>query len=195
MRATPRRRCRSRSTRPTPTTLSVLRQAASAACSSDRARLRAHHRDEPAGGQRLVPSPLWQSQPEGSLLAQWSPHLNNFVVELDGTTPRIRVIDFSEAPALIEASARQNLIPMSCATITIGRLLRTKYPFSTLAADLTLDRIGAVGEAKMTGILAEMPADWLPANVRTEFLSWWLSSERQDRISVIRTGLFNGTLL
>ena len=55
-------------------------------------------------------------------LNNWDRHIDNLLVELDGLTPRIRVIDFSEAPALLDPASRTTLIQMNCATITTGRV-------------------------------------------------------------------------
>jgi hypothetical protein len=121
-------------------------------------------------------------------------HENNFVIENDGAgAPRIRVIDFSESPALIDPKERGAMPYMTTSTVNIGRILRQHYPFDQSAALRALNRLGAV--ATIRDILEGMPDDWLAANVRNEILAWWLSPDRTARIQVLKDGLSNGTLL
>jgi hypothetical protein len=123
-------------------------------------------------------------------------HANNFIIEPDAaTSPRIRVIDFSEATALLDGTARSRLPHPTSNTVRIGRRLRALYGFSTIAADRALDRLAAMEPSKVRAILGEMPQDWLPSPVQTDLLTWWSSPGRMDRITVVRSGLFNGTLL
>jgi hypothetical protein len=69
-------------------------------------------------------------------------HQNNFMVELDGAgANRLRVIDFSEASALIEPKRRTDVPTFPCNTVMIGRQLRTLYGFSADSAKLALDRL------------------------------------------------------
>jgi hypothetical protein len=123
-------------------------------------------------------------------------HADNFIIEPDANTaPRIRLIDFSEASTLLDAHFRANLPGLGTGTVATGRTLRTKYGFSTVAAELALDRLDAVTAPQLNQILAEMPVDWLAKQIQDELLTWWSSSARADRITIVRTGLFNGTLL
>jgi hypothetical protein len=41
----------------------------------------------------------------------------------------------------------------------------------------------------------QMPSDWLPTAVRTEFVAWWASNAKADRLTNIRKGISDGTLL
>jgi hypothetical protein len=123
-------------------------------------------------------------------------HANNFIVEPDANTvPRIRVIDFSEATALLDTTGRAMFPGPASNTVRTGRVLRARYGFSTVAAELALDRLGAVTALQMNAILSEMPVDWIAAAAQNELLAWWSSASRADRITIVRNGLFNGTLL
>lgn len=121
-------------------------------------------------------------------------HPDNFLVESDPAgTNRIRVIDFSEAVALINPNQRSNIPGAGTSTVAVGRTLRVHYPFSIDAARLALDRLGAI--ASLKEILDEMPADWLAADQRNEVAAWWLSAAKSAHITAIREGLSDGTLL
>jgi hypothetical protein len=120
-------------------------------------------------------------------------HPDNFLIETDGSTQRVRVIDFSEANACIEAAKRAIVPTVGCNTVNVARMLRAHYPFSVPAACLALDRLAAV--ASLKEILDEMPSDWLVSDVRDEINSWWLSAARSAHITTIRNGVSNGTFL
>jgi hypothetical protein len=129
-------------------------------------------------------------------LGNWDRHVDNFVIEPDGSTvPRIRVIDFSEAPALLDPGSRLTVSAQQTATVQTGRVLRARYGFSEAAASLALGRLEALPPTHLKGILDEMPADWLSATIRSEFAAWWLSPARAARIATVKSGLSNGTFL
>lgn len=123
-------------------------------------------------------------------------HMDNFLVEIDKSgANRIRIIDFSEAAALIEPNRRKNVPSVSCNTVQVGRRLRKLYGFSSDAARLALSRLSALSAEKLWGVLDGMPADWLPPDVRKEIRSWWSSAARTSHIEFILKGLTDGTLL
>ncbi len=63
-------------------------------------------------------------------VGNWDRHADNLMIEQDAA-PRIRVMDFSEAPALIDPAARGKIPGAGTATVNAGRTLRTLYGFST----------------------------------------------------------------
>jgi hypothetical protein len=127
-------------------------------------------------------------------LGNWDRHPDNLMIEQDAA-PRIRIMDFSEAPALIDPAARGKIPGAGTATISTGRTLRALYGFSTEAATLALDRLDAVTDARLKEIVDGMPADWLPAVVRSDLLNWWSSPDRNAHIVKIRSGICDGSLL
>jgi hypothetical protein len=127
-------------------------------------------------------------------LGNWDRHADNLMIEQDAD-PRIRVMDFSEAPALIDPAARGKIPGVGTATVSAGRTLRTLYGFSTEAATLALDRLNAVADARLKEIVDEMPADWLPAAVRSDLQNWWSSPDRTAHITKVRSGICDGSLL
>ena len=84
-------------------------------------------------------------------LGNWDRHADNLMIEQDAA-PRIRVMDFSEAPALIDPAARGKIPGVETATVNAGRTLRTLYGFSIDAANLALDRLNAVTEGRLKDI-------------------------------------------
>jgi hypothetical protein len=55
-----------------------------------------------------------------------------------------------------------------------------------------LERITAL---KVNAILDSMPKDWLQPARRSKFVTWWESPQRQDKLTALRSGFADGTLL
>jgi hypothetical protein len=73
--------------------------------------------------------------------------------------------------------------------------LQARHGFDVPAAKATLDQLGAVSTAAIEGFIATMPADWLAPQLHGEFVQWWSSGARQDRITQLKEGIENGTLV
>lgn len=127
-------------------------------------------------------------------LGNWDRHPDNLMIEHDAA-PRIRVMDFSEAPALIDPAQRGKIPGAHTATIVTGRLLRKLYGFDQSAAELALKRLDAGPPGRLKEILDEMPADWLPAAAKDDLLNWWSSPDRLGLTAKICTGMADGSLL
>lgn len=127
-------------------------------------------------------------------LGNWDRHADNLMIEQDAA-PRIRVMDFSEAPALIDAAQRGKIPGAGTATVNAGRTLRTLYGFSADAATLALDRLDAITSDRLKVILDGMPADWLPLAAHSDLLTWWSSPDRTAHITKVRNGICDGSLL
>ena len=127
-------------------------------------------------------------------LNNWDRHADNLMIEQDAA-PRIRVMDFSEAPALLDPAQRGRIPAAGTATVNAGRTLRSLYGFSADAATLALGRLDAVTGGRMKEILDGMPSDWLPVAVRSDLLDWWSSPARTAHITKVRTGICDGSLL
>ena len=127
-------------------------------------------------------------------LGNWDRHADNLMIEQDAA-PRIRVMDFSEAPALIDPAQRGKIPRAGTATVTAGRTLRTLYGFSVDAATLALDRLDTVTDGRLKEIVDGMPSDWLPAAARDDLLKWWCSPDRLALTAKIRNGIGDGSLL
>ena len=121
-------------------------------------------------------------------------HADNVMIEQDAD-PRIRVMDFSEAPALIDPPQRGKIPGVGTATVSAGRTLRSLYGFSSDAAALALDRLDAVAAGRLKEIVDGMHSDWLPPAARNELLGWWASPDRPAHTAKVRNGISNGSLL
>lgn len=157
-----------------------------------------------ASGYKILAGALPLAEAQGVLsalyavdlfLGNWDRHADNLMIEHDAVAPRIRVMDFSEAPALIDPAQRGKIPSAATATVVVGRALRTLYGFSLDAAMLALDRLDVVTGSKMKEITDCMPTDWLPAAARSDLLNWWSSSDRSAHIVKVRTGISDGSLL
>ncbi len=127
-------------------------------------------------------------------LGNWDRHADNLMIEQDAA-PRIRVMDFSEAPALLDPASRRKIPGAGTATVTSGRTLRTLYGFNVDAAKLALDRLNAITDGKLKEILDGMPADWLDVAARTDLMNWWQTLDRQEHVTKVRDGIVDGSLL
>lgn len=127
-------------------------------------------------------------------LGNWDRHADNLMIEQDAA-PRIRVMDFSEAPALIDPAQRRRIPAAGTATVNTGRTLRNLYGFSADAATLALGRLDAVTGDRLKEILDGMPSDWLPVAVRSDLLNWWSSPDRTAHVTKVRNGISDGSLL
>lgn len=120
-------------------------------------------------------------------------HLGNYLSIDDNGVRRFYAFDFSRSlfwrwPWVDFPASNQH-------TRVYGGLLRSLHGFEAAAAEGTLDRLGAVGVSTIETFINRMPANWLPAQLGHEFLTWWSGSERLKRIETLREGISNGTLL
>jgi hypothetical protein len=127
-------------------------------------------------------------------LGNWDRHADNLMIEHDAA-PRIRVMDFSEAPALIDPAQRGKIPGAGTATLRAGRTLRGLYGFDQNAAELALKRLDAVPSGRVKEILDGMPADWLSVAAKEGLLNWWGSPDRPALTTKICTGMADGSLL
>lgn len=125
-------------------------------------------------------------------------HFGNYLSVDDTGTRRLYAFDFSRAlfwqwpwqgfplNGTLEAGFR---------TRPCGTILRNLHGFDRNAAFQTLDRLSGLAPATIEGFINQMPTDWLPADVRAQFVGWWASNSRNARIEELRAGIIDGTLL
>lgn len=119
--------------------------------------------------------------------------LTNFVLEKDGITSRLCLIDFADAQ-LEQLSS--DLFPIAGSnTLWNGRLLRKLHGFFPDSAIEMIERIGAVPDEFMSGIIEGMPNDWMAGEGKQKLYDSWASRSRLPRLSALRTGITNGSLL
>lgn len=120
-------------------------------------------------------------------------HLGNYLSVEDSGVRRLYAMDYSRAlfwswpfggfPAEGENTRRA------------GHMLRQRHGFDQTAAFGTLDQLNALAPAVIEGFINRMPPAWMAADLRADFLRWWQSGGRADRIQELRKGLENGQLL
>jgi hypothetical protein len=120
-------------------------------------------------------------------------HLGNYLSVDDNGTRRVYSFDFSRAlfwnwPWSGFPLPGQN-------TRQWGTVLRSMHGFDQQAAFVTLDRLSGLGFNTIDGFIKEMPPDWTPSDVGSQFHSFWSGNDRQSRIIQLRTGITDGTLL
>jgi hypothetical protein len=117
--------------------------------------------------------------------------LRNFILESD--TRRLCAYDFADAQ--LSNLSHQRFPVGDCPTISVGRFLRSVHGFERTAAFEMIDHLGAVPVDVIRLILKEMPDDWMPADQREGLCDVWGSQQWGDRLSTLRVGIGNGSLL
>jgi hypothetical protein len=113
-------------------------------------------------------------------------HLGNYLSVDDNGTRRLYAFDFSRA---LFWQWPWSGFP------TIGQNTRMCGAFDQNSASGTLDRLSGLAPATIEGFINQMPTDWLPAEMRSQFVGWWASNARNARIEELRRGIIDGTLL
>ncbi|SFO26104.1 hypothetical protein SAMN05216330_102448 [Bradyrhizobium sp. Ghvi] len=120
-------------------------------------------------------------------------HLDNYLSVNDNGVRRLYTFDFSRA--LFWHWPWNGYPPPACNTRLCGGLLRQLHGFDFVAANSVLDALAALGSVSVEGIINQMPADWLSATLRAEFMDVWTTGVRRSRIDGVRKGLSDGSLL
>jgi hypothetical protein len=120
-------------------------------------------------------------------------NLTNFVLEKNGLTSRLCLIDFADAQ--LEHISTQ-LFPIAPSnTVWNGRILREIHGFFPDSALEMIERIRAVPDEFMADVTGVMPDDWMADEQKQKLYDSWASESRALRLSALRTGITNGTLL
>jgi hypothetical protein len=120
--------------------------------------------------------------------------LSNFVLERDGSTRRLCVIDFADARLAEIAIDRFEVAGSS--TLCDGRFLQGVHGgFDHASAFEMIERIRAVPSDFLVRTLGGMPREWLSEAEKQNLLDSWSSGKRLLRLSALRAGIENGTLL
>lgn len=117
----------------------------------------------------------------------------NFVLTRDGFTDTLRAIDFG-ASRLKDISSNRFPVAES-RTVRDGRILRKIHTFSLPAAHEMIDRIAAVPESVIDSIFSQLPEDWVSDEHKGWFRGVWVSGVRKIRLSALRAGLNDESLL
>lgn len=125
-------------------------------------------------------------------------HFGNYLSVDDNGTRRLYAFDYSRALFWRwpwQGFPKKGTIEEGFRTRPCGTILRNLHGFDRNAASQTLDRLSGLAPATIEGFVNQMPTDWLPAEVRSQFVGWWASEARNARIEELRAGIIDGTLL
>lgn len=118
---------------------------------------------------------------------------HNFLLVRDGAIQRICAIDFASGNLADLTSER---FPVAdCPTLIVGKRLRAIHGAFANSAIEMVDRIMGLPSETFAGIVAEVPADWLLPEERGGLIEVWNSSGCRSRLSALRAGLVDGTLV
>jgi len=123
-------------------------------------------------------------------------HMNNYFVVLDGADYRIFSFDYGRAWRHHGWPLPPVMTDPALNTVNNKNWLKQTFPtyFDAVAANETLDRLGAVTSGQIEEIIAKEPANWLQEPLISDTISWW-AAHASARLDQIRIGIGNGTLL
>lgn len=120
-------------------------------------------------------------------------HFRNFLIVGEGLEKQLLALDFARA-GFWRWPWRGFLQPGDGSMIA-WRELRERHGFDTSVAELTLGRLAAISPAQIEVILHQMPPHWLPASLRSEFLTYCRDGGWAARVDRLREGLGNGAIV
>lgn len=117
----------------------------------------------------------------------------NFLLSNEGFTKRLCAFDFGSAS--LRALRTTNFPVAPDATVRIGRVLRHRHGFFPRSAIEMVDRLAAVPEETIAGLLKHMPDDWMTAEDRGSIAGLWSRNRLGERLSALRSGIADESLL
>ncbi|WP_441237104.1 HipA family kinase [Bradyrhizobium sp. 930_D9_N1_4] len=121
-------------------------------------------------------------------------HLGNYLSVDDRGRRRLYAFDFSRAFFWTWPWNGGYPSPQSN-TRRWGSFLRRFHGFDEVAAGSTLDAIGNIAPAAISGFINQMPSDWMGATLKAEFSAVWEGTACASRVDALRKGFQDGTLL
>lgn len=118
---------------------------------------------------------------------------HNFFLQREGLQQRLFAFDFASAD--LKGLDGRNFPVATSATVRIGRFLRRQHGFHLRSAFEMLDRISAVPADTIASFLGPMPDDWMSYGQREGICGLWETKRIGGRLTALRTGLADGTLL
>lgn len=119
--------------------------------------------------------------------------MQNFVFVLDGAMRRLCAIDFADVDLKDLTSDRFPIVGTN--TMRHGRFLRSKHGFFVESALEMIDRIEAVPRGLIEGILRDMPDDWMTGDQRNDIVDAWSGKQIAARLSALRAGISDESLI
>lgn len=119
--------------------------------------------------------------------------LNNFLLQREGLNRRLIAFDF--ASARLDILSGRNFPVATCPTVKIGKLLRSQHGIFRQSAFEMIDRIAATPAETIEAFLGSMPDDWLNRGQREGIHELWSKKRLGGRLTALRTGLADESLL
>jgi hypothetical protein len=117
----------------------------------------------------------------------------NFLLVQEGSKRRLWAFDFDAADlSLIKTS---NFPIVQTKTLSVGRLWRQHRHFDESSAFELIDWLGAISTTALESILAPIPDDWMSSDKREAFVDDWRKGASAARLTALRCGLKDGSLL
>ncbi len=120
-------------------------------------------------------------------------HFGNYLSVDDNGVRRFFAYDFSRA--VFWRWPWTGVPALDQHTRTCGMVIRRMHGFDLAAAKSVLDRLGAISPQLIEAELQRVPADWLAPALKEQFIAWWGSDAKTDRVNEIKMGVENGTYL
>ena len=122
----------------------------------------------------------------------WDRSRRNFLLHREGAQSRLCIFDFAYGSL---NGLRGIQFPVeNTPTLRVGRFLRSRHGSHGQSAIEMVDRIAAVPTAVIAEILREM-RDWLTVEQKEGICELWSDKKIEGRLSALRTGIINGSLL
>lgn len=120
-------------------------------------------------------------------------HDHNFITIEDNGVTRFFLIDFGRS--LLWNDDLMAIPQPHHSTVIWGRVFRDRHGFDVSSALGMLDRIAALSNERFAAIVNSVPSDWLPASQKQILLRHWGGVSRQEKVSRLRKGFVDGSLL
>lgn len=120
-------------------------------------------------------------------------HFGNYLSVDDGGTRRFYAFDFGHG--MFSTWPWSGYPGPDQWTRKRGVTARQLHGWDEAAAVTTLERLGSVSSGTLEGFFREIPTDWLAQSLQDQFLEWWSSSKRSDRVTELTKGITDGSLL
>lgn len=119
--------------------------------------------------------------------------LRNYLLAKDGRSRKLLAYDFASTRLIIRNARHFGIAGTQ--TEFVGRNLRRVRAFDESSALELVDNLGAVPLSEIEKILATIPEEWLTEDQRGKVYDQWSNGSIKERVSALRHGLKDGSLL
>jgi hypothetical protein len=120
-------------------------------------------------------------------------HFGNYLSIEDAGSRRLYAFDYSRA--LFWAWPFSGFPQKHENTRTHGARLWSLHGFDQVAAFTILDQLNSLSAATIEGFINQLPAIWMPDELKDAFMLWWRGDGKRTRVNALHEGIANGQLL